>query len=287
MTLYEYLEDRYTPLTAKSYHREILIFLSNYTAAPMATYAELISYLALLRERYNNAATLNRILCSIKVYYDYLCSNGSRDDHPARSILLRDQRSRDVQLQDLFTGEELEKLLERKERYPALYYRNRVLMGLLVYQGLKPQEMALLSVTDINLEAGGIYIKSTHTTNSRTLSLKPGQILLLYTWLQQVRPRLLKVATSDALLIGHRGTPMSADDIVKHVIRCYRNMYPERIVTAQVIRGSVIANLLAQGHDISVVQQFAGHKYPSSTERYRQCQVEALKSAIDQYHPMK
>lgn len=287
MTLYEYLEKYYTPTTVESYHREIVIFLSSYTAAPMATYAELIGYLGVLRERYNNAATLNRILCSIKAYYDYLCCIGSRSDHPARSLLLRDQRSRDVQLQDLFTGEELEKLLDRKERYQALYYRNRVLMGLLIYQGLKPQEMALLSVTDINLEAGSIYIKSTHTTNSRTLSLKPGQILLLHNWLQQVRPQLLKGADSDALLIGHRSRPMSADDIVKHVIRSYKNAYPERAVTAQAIRGSVIANLLAQGHDISVVQQFAGHKYPSSTERYKQSQVETLKAAIEQYHPMK
>lgn len=287
MTLREYLEKHYTPLTAESYHREILIFLSNYTAAPVATYAELIGYLVALRERYNNAATLNRILCSIKVYYDYLCCTGSRDDHPARSILLRDQRSRDVQLQDLFTPDELERLLDRKERFKALYYRNRVLMGLLVYQGLKPQEMALLSVTDINLEAGGIYIKPTHITNSRTLSLKPSQILLLYTWLQQVRPKLLKGGDSDAVLIGHRGTPMSAEDIVSHVMRSYKDMYPGRSVTSGSIRSSVIANLLAEGHDISVVQQFAGHKYPSSTERYKQSQVEALKSAIEQYHPMK
>lgn len=160
-------------------------------------------------------------------------------------------------------------------------------MGLLIYQGLKPQEMAAICVTDVNLEAGSIYIKSTHTTNSRTLSLKPSQILLLYTWLQQVRPQLLKGAGSDMLLIGHRGRPMSSDDIVKHVIRSYKNAYLERAVTTQAIRGSVIANLLAQGHDISVVQQFAGHKYPSSTERYRQSQVEALKTAIEQYHPMK
>ena len=138
MTLYEYLESRYTPATVEGCHREIAVFLSSYPAAPMATYADLISYLGVLRERYNNAATLNRILCSIKVYYDYLCCTSRRGDHPAHSILLRDQRSRDVQLQDLFTGEELERLLDRKERYQALYYRNRVLMGLLIYQGLKP-----------------------------------------------------------------------------------------------------------------------------------------------------
>lgn len=287
MTLQQYLEKHYTPATAAGYHREIRIFLCNYDHADAAAYNDLIAYVGVLRERYDNASTLNRILCSIKAYYDYLCHEGRRSDHPARTILLKDQRSRDVQLQDLFSSEELESLLERKERYKALFYRNRVLMGLLIYQGLKPQEMALLSPEDISLEAGTIYIKPTATTNSRTLSLKPGQILLMYSYLHSVRSQLLKGRDSDALLIGHRGQSMSADDIVKHVIRSYRNMYPGREVTAQSIRGSVIANLLAQGHDISVVQRFAGHKYPSSTERYKQSQVEVLKAAIEQYHPMK
>ncbi|QJB35671.1 tyrosine-type recombinase/integrase [Chitinophaga oryzae] len=287
MTLQQYLEKHYTPATAVGYHREVRIFLGNYGHADAATYNDLIAYVGVLRERYGNASTLNRILCSIKAYYDYLCHEGRRSDHPARTILLKDQRSRDVQLQDLFSPEELERLLERKERYKALFYRNRVLMGLLVYQGVKPQEMALLSPEDISLEAGTLYIKPTATTNSRTLSLKPSQILLMYSYLHSVRPQLLKGRESDALLIGQRSAPMSADDITKHVLRSYKGVYPGREVTAQSIRGSVIANLLAQGHDISVVQRFAGHKYPSSTERYKQSQVEVLKAAIEQYHPMK
>jgi integrase/recombinase XerD len=287
MTLHQYLEKHYAPETTKSYDREIAIFLCNYGSALTATYADLISYVGVLRERYNNAETLNRIVCSIKVYYDYLCNSGQRDDHPARSIKLRDQRGRDVQLQDLLTVEELEQLLDRKERYMALFYRNKVLMGLLVYQGLKPQEMASLSINDVNLSGGTIYIKSTHTTNSRTLSLKPGQILLLHNYLQEVRPKLLKGAISDVLLIGQRACAMQVGDIVKHVIRSYKNVYPGRNVTAQRIRQSVIANLLQQRYDISVVQQFAGHKYPSSTERYKQSEVETLKAAIEQYHPMR
>lgn len=284
MILQQYLEKHYTPATAAGYHREISIFLCNYGHAEAATYNDLIAYVGVLRERYTNASTLNRILCSIKAYYDYLCHEGRRSDHPARTILLKDQRSRDVQLQDLFSPEELERLLDRKERYKALFYRN---LGLLVYQGLKPQEMALLGLEDISLEAGTIYIKPTATTNSRTLSLKPGQILLMYSYLHSVRLQLLKGQKSHALLIGHRGGAMSADDITKHVLRSYRGVYPGREVTAQTIRGSVIANLLAQGRDIGVVQRFAGHKYPSSTERYKQSQVEVLKAAIEQYHPMK
>jgi integrase/recombinase XerD len=35
------------------------------------------------------------------------------------------------------------------------------------------------------------------------------------------------------------------------------------------------------------VQVFAGHKKPSATEKYRQSNLEALKQAVDKYHPLK
>ncbi len=287
MNLPAYLATHYTAATAQSYHREILIFLGNYRAARTAAYSDLIAYIGILRERYDNAQTLHRIVCSIKVYYDYLCASGQRMDHPARAIYLRDQRSRDVQLQDLFSAEELERLLDRTERYKALYYRNRVLMELLVYQGVRVQELAALYVTDMNLEAATVYVKPTATTNARTLSLKPHQVVLLYSYIDHVRPGLLKQGSCPVLLVGLRGHPMQAADIISHVHRSYRHRYPGRAVTAQTIRQSVIANLLQRGHDISIVQRFAGHKYPSSTEKYKQSQVETLRVAIGQYHPMR
>jgi len=36
-----------------------------------------------------------------------------------------------------------------------------------------------------------------------------------------------------------------------------------------------------------IVQVFAGHKYPSATEKYRQDDVEELKRAVLKYHPLK
>jgi integrase/recombinase XerD len=48
----------------------------------------------------------------------------------------------------------------------------------------------------------------------------------------------------------------------------------------------VIANLLKQGHDLSLVQNFAGHKYPSTTEKYKQSEIETLKAAVNKYHPI-
>src|ERR1700748_2981122 len=161
MNLPHYLQKHYTPDTAKVYLFEINNYLGNCPGAFTAVYQEVEGYIGALRTRYSNPSTLNRIVCSLKAYYDSLCDSGQREDNPAQSIRLRDQRSRDIQLQDLFTMEELEALLYLRERYSSLAGRNKVLMSLLVYQALYPVEMEALQVADINLEAGTIQIKVT------------------------------------------------------------------------------------------------------------------------------
>ena len=285
MNLDSYLGRHYTPATAKAYAREIAIYLSNYPAASAARYSDVTAYLGALRDRYSKPATLNRILAGIKVYYDYLCATGLRTDHPARSILLKDQRSRAVQVQDLFTPEELETLLHRRERYTALEPRNKVLISLLVYQALHPAEMAALATTDIHLEAGTLRIPGTGKTKTRELSLRASQVLLFYQYIQDARPKLLGSGRAVALLIGIRGEPMKGEDITKHIKRSYKDLYPGRTVSAQSIRQSVLTSLLKAGHDLSVVQGFAGHRYPGSTERYRPDEVATLAAAVQQYHP--
>jgi integrase/recombinase XerD len=287
MSLQAYLRNHYSAATGKAYAREIEIYLSNYPTAPTAVYKDITAYIGALRQRYRKPATLSRILAAIKVYYDYLCHQGLRNDHPAKSIRLKDKQSRDVQLQDLFTADELDSLLHRKERYSALESRNKVLVSLLVYQALLPREMAALRINDINLEAGTLTIRGSRKTKGRELSLRPNQVLLFYQYIRESRPKLLNGNPTPALMMGIRGEPMKAEDITKHVKRSYKGLYPGREVNAQTIRQSVIANLLKQGHDLSIVQGFAGHKYPSTTQRYRQSEVETLAAAVNRYHPLR
>ncbi len=279
-----YLRTHYTEKTALAYVREIALYLTNCPDAASATYQAITAYIGVIRPRCR-PSTLNRILSSIKAYYSYLCEVGERTDHPAAAIELKDPRSRDIQLQDLLRPEELETLLLRTERYGDLEGRNKVLVSLLIYQALLPAEMEQLRAGDIDLEAGTIYVRPTGKTSGRELSLRPGQVLLFYRYITEERPRLLQGRDTEMLLVGIRGGAMCAEDITKHVKRSYKSLYPGRPVTAQTIRQSVLANLLKQGHDLSVVQVFAGHRYPGSTERYRQDDVATLAAAVSKYHP--
>ena len=80
---------------------------------------------------------------------------------------------------------------------------------------------------------------------------------------------------------------MSGEDITKHIKRSFKGLYPGRKINAQTIRQSVISNLLKEGHDISLVQAFAGHKYPSITGKYKQDEVATLQAAVNKYHPLR
>ena len=287
MELEKYLQKHYTKKTAKAYRREIEIYLANNPNAKKYTYAEIVNYIGALRKRYTNSRTITRILASIKAYYSYLCFKGIRKDNPTKSIILRDQQNRDIQLQDLFSTEELEKLLTAKqERFNKLDYRNKVLISLLIYQALKPTEIELLQVDEINLDEANIYIKPSVKNNSRTLPLKANQILSFKKYLEEIRPKLLQENETKAFIIGQRKEPMTGEDITKHIKRNYKIFLP-RNVNCSTIRQSVITNLLKQNNDLRIVQSFAGHKYPSTTERYKQSNVEALQTALQIYHPIK
>ena len=288
MQLKDYLHQQYSPKTAKAYLREINIYLNNNPSANNYQYSHITQYMGIVRKRYGKHATISRILASLKAYYDYLCATAYRNDNPCKAIQLKGKHSKDVQLQDLFTSPELEGLLNNKtERFPLLASRNKTLISLFIYQALKPAEAAALELKDINLEEASIYIKSTPKSNSRTLSLNIKQILLFKEYIETSRPKLLKKNSSDCFIIGHRGTGMTGEDITKHIKRSYKNYSPPRKVNALSIRQSVITNLLKQNKDLRIVQAFAGHKYPSSTEKYKQSDVEALQTALQIYHPIK
>lgn len=288
--LSNYLAENYSKATAKAYLREIAIFMASMRLPMSATYAQIMAYMGILRTKYKNAKTLNRILSSIKAYFDYLVVRGLRADNPSKSIILKDKVVRAIQLQDLLSELELNTLLEgQKERYTALKVRNEVLMSLLIHQALRPKEVANLQVSDVNLAQATVFISATNTTNSRYLPLKAAQILLFQMYQEKIRPALLakkQVENSietplNAYLLSLRGNAFSEDDLSGY----FKHHYPKS-VNATIIRQSVITNLL-KNNDLRIVQVFAGHKYPSTTEAYKQDDVTQLQSELMRFHPMK
>jgi len=276
------------------YYANIRSFLETMTEAKAssAKYKDIMDYIGVLRKQYSNPGTIKHKLQCVKKYYHWLIHTGQRKSHPCRYLNLKDAKNKDIQLQDLFSKEELELLLtEREEKYPSIERRNQVIITLLIYQALAKRDIAGLRIKDVNLEQGTIYIKQNTVTTRRTLKLRPEQIMLLHKYMTEDRPVLLKrnakrtEKDKEALLLSKTGM---ADDGwgVRYLVKKCRHLYPGKTLNAKTIRMSVITNLLKEGMELRAVQVFAGHKNTSSTEKYRQTQVEELKKQLDKYHPL-
>ncbi len=289
MKLEDYLKQHYSPKSAQNYLEDINHYLKHQSPekALKATYSDILEYIGIQRKRNLSVGSLNRILQAIKKYYNYLSAAGARIEHPCKYLYLKDKQSQDVQLQDLFTAEELQLILTRakEEKLTRQYYRNQAILSLLIHQGLKTGELTSLTIQNINLEAGMVYIKATSKSHARTLTLQPQQVMTLYHYLKEERPRLLK-KENEKLIITLYGTSEQGRGIV-HVVEQYKELFPERDLNPTSIRQSVIANKLKAGEDLRVTQAFAGHKRAKTTERYRQNDMEQFKNEIEKYHPLQ
>ncbi len=108
--------------------------------------------------------------------------------------------------------------------------------------------------------------------------------MLFHEYIHQLRTKLLKTEP-EYLLINLRGHRENGEGIM-YLVETFKPLFPERNLNAQTIRQSVLANLLKAGKDLRVVQAFAGHRKPGTTEKYRQTGLEELRSVIAKYHPL-
>ncbi|UUC45197.1 tyrosine-type recombinase/integrase [Flavobacterium cerinum] len=200
-----------------------------------------------------------QILSAIKRYYEYLVMTGARKDHPSKKLNIKNKANQDIQLQDLFSSEELQLLLQGENSYWFLETRNNVLLSLLIYQGLTSDEITNLELKNIDLENGTIYIKASKTLNRRTLELLNKQILPLSKYIDEVRPKMLR-CKSDKLILKKLGKPISVDGI-HSVTESLKSLFPDRKLNPQTIRMSVICNWLNEKkYDLVKVQELVGHK---------------------------
>ena len=284
MELQDYLNKRHTKGTADRYLRDIQIYQKANPNHKTATYSDIMDYIGKLREQYKNPQSVRTILYSLKKYYSFLVYVKERKDHPCKFINLKDKQNRNIQLQDLFTTDELEQLLERKERYINLKTKNQVVLSLLIYQGLTTGELTRIELKDLDLEKAEIYIKSSSKLNSRTLKLKSKQILIFHKYITEVRPKIIK-RESNILIINKLGNPETGEQI-SYLVSTFKHLFSDRNLNPKTIRQSVITNLLKAGNDLRIIQVFSGHKYPSATEKYKQTNVEELKKEVQKYHPL-
>ena len=268
----EYLNEHYSASSTKGYENMINKYRAYMQSkAQRANYHDIMGYVSYLRKSNLHPKSLRNHLFAIKIYYRYLVEMEVRKDHPCEKLYLRDQINRSIEIENLYTTEQLENLLkEHRSNDKKNQTRDEIIIGLLIYQALTVRELVNLKITDINLIEANVHIGGSKKNNARTLALKANQILLISDYIREHQEQIYLFENKK----GQASSPGQINRIIN-----YKKNKREKLLPIK-IRQSVIANYLKQNNDIRVVQVFAGHKRSGSTEEYKQSGLEELLSLI-------
>ncbi|OWP74160.1 hypothetical protein BWG23_14805 [Flavobacterium oreochromis] len=160
------------------------------TTKEQIEYKTFLKYIEELKKTGIKTSTLQSYIGNLKIYFNYLQEENYRTDNPIESINIKGKVK--TVLGNLLTADELEDLYYSYETTAndLARKRNKIIIGLLVYQGLHTKELQHLKEEHIELYKGKIHIPQTAKTNARTLELKPWQLMEFMEYLQQIRPNL-------------------------------------------------------------------------------------------------
>ena len=271
-----------------NYAGYFLTWLESEHLSPQETrYNDLLSFIDYCKLEEKSKKHINSKLRSIRNFYEYLKKQNPNIVNPALNLHLKGIKQklpsgiiRFDKLENLYQTfpPEVGQVPQPTDRDK----RNKVILGLLIYQGITTEELHQLEVTHLKLKKGKIYIPGSRRRNSRTLTLKPFQILDLYEYEIKVRPKLIKQETRQ-LFVSMEGNRQLKNSL-HHLFRKIRKIHP-LVISPKQIRASVITHWL-KDHNLRQVQYMAGHKYVSSTERYQLNNLDKLQSRLEKYHPL-
>ena len=302
--------------TIKAYQYHVLNFITfldkDNTEIEQCTEKEVMLYMGDVQKKGVDNITRKLRLYALKHFFNFQIETGKRENNPAKRIKITGSQKQ--KLYPILSPQELQALYEnytvpQKDdkrshhnwftNYRISKERNKVILGLLINQGITTAEINRILIDDLDLRKGTIDIRGGKIGNDRTLELKSNQIMDIMEYLYKTRPEILKFYQIDkAPLLEGLGrlflsTPASGQttaketeklEIFKRLTQDLKAQNPKFINFLQV-RSSVITQWL-KTYNLRQVQYKAGHKHIISTEAYLINDTDDLKNEIDNYHPI-
>jgi integrase/recombinase XerD len=284
MTFEQYLESkRYSRVTIGRYLAGAEIFTGwlqeERLAGEQATYNEVVAFMRHLQQKGKSKKTVHSQLNILRHYFNYLISESRRQDNPAAGVYVRGIVRKLPG--NLLSMDELEELHRRYELQLNVDPAKKIMLGLLIYQGLQTEEITRLEAAHIHLKEGKIFIKGSPHSNERWLPLQAHQVVQLQQYLQANR---FKEGIFLARPVRADASERNISNRMRHMTQQLQKLNP-KIINVNQIRNSVITGWLGRYH-LRQVQYMAGHKYVSSTQRYQVLSSDDWQSELEKHHPM-
>lgn len=244
-----------------------------------AGYNNILQFIEYCRDYGKGNRLINRILSAIRHYYNFLGQN-QIITNPAAGVYIKGAY-RTVP-NNLIGFEQLEALYKNFKAIDNRTKRNKVILGLIIYQYPKVDEIKNLQTTDLYLQEGKIHIPGTRKSSPRMLELKPFQMMNLQEYVHEIRPLFIKEQTNQLFISVHGNKNIK--NSIFHMFNAIKKINQD-IKSPTQIRLSVISHL-QRSVPLRQLQYMAGHKHISSTERYKKNDTEELYKQLELFHPL-
>ncbi len=285
MNFTEYLQQKkLSTSTVKAYTRRSDFFLAwlqqEENSEENFTYNDVLDFMRYCTDKKKSKRNIHALLGTVRHYSNYLILQGKRNDNPAAGIFIKGL-SRKLPI-NLLSVEEMEELFKQYSIQLNVDSSKKIMLGLMVYQGLMGGELIRIESQHIKIKEGKIFIKGTKRSNDRLLDLQALQITELQNYLNANKFKEGAIFTEQKLKV-------LSDKNVKNRVQYMFDQLKKlnaKVINAKQIRSSVITEWLRK-NNLRQVQYMAGHKYVSSTERYQCNNLDDLQNELQQHHPMK
>lgn len=278
---------RLSPLTVETYIREcrefVLFLEEKEVSIESVTQSHLVEYLAGRQERSSiERRTMAKIISSISGFFKFLVEEGTRKDNPMELI---DMPRLGRALPEVFTIEEVDRLLASIDTTNAYGLRDRALFELVYSCGLRVSEVVDLETSRVYLDQDLIRVRG-KGDKERYLPLGGEAKYWLLKYMHEGRGKLEKKnrPAGNHLFLNSRGTGISRKGIWKrfHAVAVKAGLQTSKV---HALRHSFATHLLTGGANLRSVQQLLGHADISTTQIYTHLDKDDLRTYHKEFHP--
>jgi integrase/recombinase XerD len=265
--------------TVAAYHQDVLRYLSFLKDRMIgdpgeARQAYVTALIRLLHELGLQGSSVARNLSAIKMFHRFLVGEQLARHDPTEFLAPPKPPGRLPSVLNVF---EVEQILKQPDLTMPLGIRDKAMLEFLYATGVRVSELIAITQTQLLFDAGMVRIFG-KGAKERIVPIGSKATEAVERYRNEVRPRLAKPHSRDALFLNWRGRPLSRMGVWK-ILRGYGHVSPHTF------RHSFATHLLEGGADLRAVQEMLGHSDIATTQIYTHVDREYLRYVVRTFHP--
>lgn len=258
----------YSDNTARAYNNDLRSFVkvvktinpsSRWSTLTLQDIDEVVKYNV---QRGLKPSTTNRQISAVKALYDYMKREGMIDYNPARYESRRKQADtipNTIPMQDI------------EASYAEATGTTRIMLGILMYTGIRIQELLDIRKHDVNTKTGEIIIRGKGMKERKVITA-PDNSQELEEYMKNLRP--------DSFIFGSTSQREARYEL--HAI--LKRHSQAKQLSPHAIRHTFATEVAKQGSNVTTLAKMMGHNSIKTTQHYIDLTQNNIDKTYQQYH---